>query len=113
MLGLLHDVGYIHGKQNHEETGGKIMEEMNYPYAEIIQYHGTTPLLYMQTKKCTKEDIPKELILLWIADMSVDLSGNTVGFKFRLNDIGNRLGFDSVAYRNCTETVKFLESYLN
>ena len=111
ILGLLHDIGYIHGKQNHEENGGEMMEQMNYPYSQIIKYHGTTPSVYMKKFRLTEEEIPKELILLWMADMSINLNGENVGYELRLQDIGTRLGFDSVAYANCMETVKFLMEF--
>lgn len=46
----------------------------------------------MRLRDCSIEDIPKELILLWEADVSVDSMGNEVGFKNRLTDIGLRYG---------------------
>lgn len=42
--------------------------------------------------------------------MSVDLQGNAVGFKARLNDIGRRHGMDSEPYRKCKETMSWLEN---
>lgn len=42
--------------------------------------------------------------------MSVDLHGNDVGFKKRLEDIGKRHGIDSEAYQSCKETMLWLEN---
>ena len=42
--------------------------------------------------------------------MMVDLSGNAVGFKTRLDDIGKRHGIDSEPYRICKETMLWLEN---
>lgn len=111
ILGLLHDIGYVHGKHLHEVHGSEMMENLAFPYADIIKFHGTTPSAYMQMLDCRENEIPKELILLWMADMSVDLTGKNVGYNARLDDIGTRLGFDSLAYMHCKETISFLMNF--
>ena len=50
------------------------------------------------------------MVLLWTADMTVDLNGNAVGFKTRLDDIGKRHGVDSEPYRICKETMLWLKN---
>lgn len=65
----------------------------------------------MRLRDCSIEDIPKELILLWEADVSVDSMGNEVGFKNRLTDIGLRYGFDSLPYRIVEEIINWLKEY--
>ena len=42
--------------------------------------------------------------------LPVDLTGETVGFKKRLEDTGNRHGFDSEPYKKCKETILWLEN---
>ena len=64
----------------------------------------------MDCHGCFGSEIPNEMILLWPADMMVDLNGNAVGFKARLDDIGKRHGIDSEPYRICKETMLWLEN---
>lgn len=40
--------------------------------------------------------------------MHIDLTGEDVGYKVRLEDIGNRHGFDSEPYKICKETIEWL-----
>ena len=106
LLGLVHDIGYVYGKSDHEQKGAELLGLDSY-YGKFVQAHGMTPQEY---KNRYDSDIPKEMILLWTADMTVDLSGNPVGFKARLDDIGRRHGIDSEAYRSCEETMLWLEN---
>lgn len=111
ILGLLHDIGYVQGRLDHEVIGARLLEKEGYKHSSIVSWHGTTPLDYMRLRDCSVEDIPKELILLWEADVSVDSMGNEVGFKDRLTDIGLRYGFDSLPYRIVEETINWLKEY--
>lgn len=107
-IGLLHDIGYIKCKEGHAEAGASILAKMRFEYSNIIRYHGTTPNDYMIKKKCSKDKIPKELILLWEADMHVDSKGNQVSFDDRLKDIEYRYGKDSTQYKTSLEIVVWL-----
>ena len=109
ILGLLHDIGYINGKDNHEWYGGKILNQSGYINAKYVYWHGTTPEDYKRANSCMNENIPKPLILLWEADLSVDQTGENVGFDKRLEDIGNRHGYDSKAYNICKQTIDWLK----
>lgn len=111
ILGLLHDIGYLRGKPDHEVNGAKVLMKSDYKYSSLISWHGTAPLDYMRLKDCTVEDIPKELILLWKADASIDNKGNLVGFDGRLSDVGSRHGYDSAPYRIIEETISWLKDY--
>ena len=41
----------------------------------------------------------------------VDLTGKNVGYNARLDYIGTRLGFDSLVYMHCKETISFLMNF--
>lgn len=107
VLGLLHDVGYMQDDENHEFFGASILSRVGYMYSEAIRYHGHTPAEYMAETGNIPESIPKELLLLWEADMTVDISGSFVGYKARLSSIRSRKGDD--AYAKAKEIVSFLE----
>lgn len=117
LLGLLHDIGYINGKENHESHGYSILENAFGPnvLSECICWHGSTPDEYKRTYNCSDEEIPNMLILLWWADLSVESNGEhageIVGFAKRLDSIKDRLGENSDAYRNSKETVDWLINY--
>ena len=111
VLGLLHDIGYLGGKDGHESRGANILKNLGFEmgYFIAILWHGSTPSDFLALTGGEKKlKIPKELILLWRADMSVDSKGNEVGFQKRLEDIGNRLGFESREYKNCSEVIEWL-----
>lgn len=116
IIGLLHDIGYISGtKDGHEHYGAELIQKcfstnFGMPYiGEIIYDHGVMPLDYMSKHECNADEIPPELVLLWEADMMVDLTGEAVGFEKRLSDIGERHGFDSRPYKVCYNTIEWLK----
>lgn len=110
LLGLVHDIGYLYGdKASHEQNGGELLGLDSY-YGKFVAAHGLTPCQYMERYSCLSSEIPKEMILLWTADMTIDLTGQPVGFKKRLEDIKERHGEDSDAYRICKETMLWLEN---
>lgn len=110
VLGLFHDIGYVRGKPEHERNGADLLRQFGVSgnFADIINYHGTSPEEYMNLFRCHPSEIPSALVLLWEADMHVDQTGEDVGYEARLRDIGNRLGFQSKAYNICKETVVWL-----
>lgn len=96
VLGLNHDIGLLHGKSNHETNGCCIFSELikegvDSLFSKCIQFHGTSPKSYMEINSCKEVDIPKELVLLWWADLNVERygehAGEVVGFKERLRRI--------------------------
>lgn len=101
VVGLLHDIGYLFGKENHPVTGSQLLKDLGFIYSDDISLHGDIP---------ESPDISKVLRLLLEADMTVGKDGTIVGFEARLDDIGIRLGFDSEAYRISKETIDFLEN---
>ena len=113
VLGMLHDVGYIFGKPNHEVRGAEILRLIGLsPTNDLVHAvacHGLTPFEYMMQFGATLDEIPKEIILLWEADMHVDLTGEDVGYSARLADVVYRYGEDSKPYEICSETIEFLK----
>ena len=107
ILGLLHDIGYIYGKPNHEKLGAQLIGPKT-DYADIIAYHGSTPQEYMNAHQCFDPDIPKEMILLWVADMMIDSKGEEVGFQARLMEIEAAYGNASVPYKTAKAIVDWL-----
>lgn len=105
VLGLLHDIGYLYGTQDHPVTGARLLSSMGFDHCESISWHGTTPNVY---KGLTTLEPPKELQLLWEADLSVDHEGNIVGFEKRLKDIEIRYGLRSMQYSDARETIEWL-----
>lgn len=111
LLGLLHDIGYMYGEQSHELSGA-MMLGMNSDYGKLIQAHGMTPKEYSNFCNCPEADIPKELILLWVADMMVStVTGEVVGFKKRLKEIELVYGTRSRKYRAAKETMDWVEEW--
>lgn len=109
VVGLLHDIGYLRGRKEHEINGAVILKAMGMKdeYVQTILNHGTNPY----TLKINEQtDI---LIALQDADMSVDKYGRDAGFKKRLEDIKLRYGADSEAYDTATKTVQFLKEKYN
>lgn len=107
--GLNHDIGYVKGRIDHEDNGCALLEKMGVTDTDIlmaIKYHGKNPELALDRMEKEYEigKIPELLEMLWIADLSVDKYGNKCGFEKRLEDIGNRYGFDSFAYVNAKVT---------
>lgn len=109
VVGLLHDIGYLRGRKEHEINGAVILKAMGMKdeYVQAILNHGTNPYT-LKTNEQT--DI---LIALQDADMSVDKYGRDAGFKKRLEDIKLRYGADSEAYDTATKTVQFLKEKYN
>lgn len=112
VLGLVHDIGYVSGQKDfHEAYGGYLLStcfksDVKDDIFQIISCHNMTPEDY--SKKYNKYP-PKELVLLWEADMSVDLTGEDVGFDERLDSIASRYGKDSSVYLDCLRTVHWLK----
>lgn len=117
ILGLNHDIGYINGKSNHELCGANMFAEFTEfgqknIMTQCILYHGDTPREYMEKYQCSEEDIPDELILLWLADMCIESAGENagknIGFQARLDNLAERYGTDSEPYLICKETMDWL-----
>lgn len=142
VLGLLHDIGYLNGRKNHEENGYELLECMglNRRCLFAVKNHSADPYELMindEYKKfildacedivvssCGRNDgcfikqpiprevednyIPKELCLLYEADLSVDARGYRVGFEKRLEDIRTRYGNDGIEYNRAKTIVQFL-----
>lgn len=105
-LGLLHDIGYIYGGDEHAVNGARLLESVGFKYSSEVSYHGTAPMDYLRLTDASEP--PKELVLLWEADLSIGPDGKEIGFRRRLEDIALRYGTESVSYRIAKETVDWL-----
>lgn len=106
-VGLLHDIGYIICKEGHAEAGAGLLRSMGLKekYTDAVACHGTNGYSIPMIKQSPIQYLLQE------ADMSIDKYGKTVGFDGRLRDIGSRYGFDSEAFKNASETVRYLKAY--
>lgn len=108
VLGLLHDIGYISDNANHADAGSRLLFKLGYKDAKYISWHETSPEEYKKAQLV--EEIPKKLLLLYEADLSVGLDGEEIGFDARLDSIKLRYSEDSETYRIALDTVDYLRS---
>lgn len=124
LIGLLHDIGYINGREGHEESGASLIMDTfkvnknsdshiftNNKALFAIRWHGTDPnQLEIENRDINmyiRQDHP-ELFLLYEADMNVGIDGFRIGFRKRLEDFKKRYGEDSIAYKTARNTVKYV-----
>ena len=124
LIGLLHDIGYINGRENHEEYGAELLNKVfnckkhtdswifsSNKAIHAIRWHGTDPYKLETENRDVdmyiRRDYP-ELFLLYEADMNVGIDGFRIGFRKRLEDIKTRYGEDSIAYKTAKNTVKYV-----
>ena len=110
VLGLLHDIGYIYGKENHEESGRMLLYRLGLTSAKGFFEYGSALAHHDEIPKENVADITKRVqTLLLEADMTVDMNGDVVGFDHRLKDIGMRHGFNSKPYKKSELVVNWLK----
>lgn len=109
LLGLVHDIGYIYGAKGHSAAGGKLLHEQGYKLAKCVSWHGETPKNYMNINLVNEP--PIELILLWMADCSINTEGEYVGYDERLADILKRYGELSINYINSVDIITYLKEW--
>lgn len=105
VVGLLHDIGYLCSSEEHGGYGAILLSSMGLKeeYTDAIANHGQSPYTLPEEKRTPI------LRLLQEADMSIDKFGRIVGFSGRLEDIKNRYGKDSFAYKTAQDTVSYLK----
>lgn len=106
VLGLLHDIGYIYGQKDHARNGSNLMFELGYKDCNLIAWHEMSPAEYK--KSLLVEDLPKKLLLLLTADLSVNAVGEDVGFDARLEEIKRNYGEDSIQFQTSSDTISYL-----
>lgn len=118
VVGLLHDIGYLNMRSDHELEGSQILLETGLdPESDAyfaIKYHGTNPYDLLSNDELSEKVISPMLVLLYEADMSVNKYGYRVGFDERLKDIAenNRNnGNYEIACLTSQQTVKFVKEY--
>ncbi len=109
-LGLLHDIGYIEGRENHEQRGAEILASMGMSKEMLfaVKHHGENP--YEIQRVFGEDAISSMLVLMQEADLSIDALGYRVGFDKRLDDIKKRYG-DSYREGDLEDTIRFIEAY--
>lgn len=113
-VGLMHDIGYLEGRVGHEMTSCEILEGIGAKDDVLfaVVNHGTSPYEVEKKKGSNLLDVCPTLVLLYEGDMSVNTKGYRVGFEKRLEDIGTRYGYDHIAYKTASETVKYVKECL-
>lgn len=106
VIGFLHDIGYLRGKENHEKVGADIARKLglNNRIVFAIENHSETLRNFY--------NVTPLLAFIAEADMSVDSRGNIVGFEGRLKDIEINYGKDSEDYKNSVDNIAFIKEYL-
>lgn len=111
-VGLLHDIGYLEGRSNHEEASRVILENMGVTdrtVLDAVAWHGTDPNKIIE--QYGEDYISPLLVLTYEADLSVDARGFRVGFDNRLADIDTRLK-DTPYYDTAVKTVKNTQAFV-
>lgn len=110
-VGLLHDIGYIGGRQGHEQYGAGIMENLGMDMDVIfaISHHGEN--MKEVAAQFGKDNLYPLYVLMVEADMSVDAKGYRVGFEGRIEDIKNRYGEDHIAYATVKDNIDFIKEW--
>lgn len=114
ILGLLHDIGYVHSKYNHEKNGAMMLRRVGYVDADLVENHGNNPTDYVNDFIPSARLMPKELVLLWEADMLIDSKicpGEVVDFDTRLSETARKAGIDSPQYKNKKAKIEWLKKY--
>lgn len=113
-VGLLHDIGYLCGRNGHEAKGREILESLGVTdenTLQAVQRHGMRP---EYVRNIYNENISPLLVLTYEADLSVDARGFRVGFDKRLEDIDTRykgMSCYEEAINTATETVEFVKQW--
>ena len=98
-LGWNHDIGYEFDPINHENVGADILP--NYKYAEFIRSHGLAPA-----------QLTKEWIIVNLADMTTNPTGEETTIEARLAEIESRYGKDHIWYKQSKEICDILKDYV-
>lgn len=119
VVGLLHDVGYLEGRKDHELTGAYILKKMGvkdeYIYA-IENHEQDLSKLNEEIRAETGKDLMEvhpELVALVEADMSVNAKGYRIGLDRRLAEIEARHAKEGNLDDRAKNTVDYLKSKLS
>ena len=80
-----------------------MLKRVGYVDADLIENHGNNPADYINDFIPSARIIPKELVLLWEADMLIDSKvcpGQEITFEQRLESVAKKCGKDSIQYKN-------------
>ena len=106
IVGLLHDIGYIGGRDGHENRGANLLANLGVraDIADAIRPHGNFGDI-------DPGSVSNLFLLLIEADTQIDGQGAFVGFDGRLEDVGRRYGYDSENYREAAANIAFARKY--
>lgn len=109
-VGLLHDIGYIEGRADHERRGAEVLSAIGIDedIRFAIAHHGENP--YKVQEAYGKEAITPEFVLMLEADWSIDAKGYRVGFDKRIEDLKQRYGNDFKP-DDAMDTIRFIKEY--
>ena len=134
IIGLLHDVGYLHSRREHEEKGAAMLAALGMDdlYVDAVMYHGVNPYSLsdkaLQEHECDVDalrecpEVPfseisekiksnRYLTLLYEADNRVNARGENVGFHKRHEDIKRRNGEDHPSYYSMKRESDYVFEY--
>ncbi len=90
-IGFLHDIGYLYGRNAHEEKGSALLVGMGLDpaYANAIKHHGTMPKA-IDWQNPHEETFHRVLRLLYEADYCIDTKGHRIAPEERASEIIER-----------------------
>ena len=109
ILGYLHDIGFLYGPDGHSMHGARMVSKITGSFGDfsnIIAAHEMSPSEYIE--KTGQNTMPRELLLLWEADMSVSYDGRPVTYEQKLEEIKNTEG-EGDKYRNAKQIIDYLK----
>ena len=109
LLGILQDIGALHEKKENGEAGAALTEKYGYADSELIRQKDCSLSDYTRKHNCSRDEIPKELVLLWEAELRVGKNGNVVRMKERLTEMAKEHGKKSRYYANFAEKAEWME----
>ena len=60
VMGLLHDIGHIYGREDHEVHGSRLLQHLGFKFASEVFWHGTEPYICMRLRDLSC--LPNELL---------------------------------------------------
>lgn len=104
LSGIEHSLEYTDLEKQYTE----ILRWIGPQFKDILCEKSCTPAEYMRAFRFTARKIPKTLLLLWEAELSIGMNGEEIDPILRLEEIKNIYGRDSRPYWHALETSEWL-----